>query len=699
MKFKYLSQNYTKTDLLNLEWLDVNGVGGYASSSILGCNRRKYHGLLVSVLSQYADKQVLLSKIDDAIIVQNSMHFKTSNEINNTKAYYLSASQYLGYDDLSVVDILHNFALETHPKFSYIIEDKFVVEKEIALIDGKNTVLMKYTIYVKNYQEAIKAIETTEKLTLKLCPLFAYRSFHGLSKENSFIQKNLHEINVNYIDNKNHNNAWQMSFYANMPDFYINSSANIKPTIDVNYDWYRKFVYQCEQERGYPSQEDLFAPCNLNFDIEFNKNSDAVQEIILAFSLENISQNLEDVWNSEIQRRLQQQTQCTGNELQKHLQQVALSFLHYEDINKNSCGIVAGYHWFLDWGRDAMIALPGLTLFNNHENVCALILKTFALHIKNGLVPNFIGKDKSSNAYNSVDASLWFVWATQQLYYKTKDIEILHELLPALIDIFTHFKHGTDYDIKMLENGLLWAGNGQHGLTWMDAMVNGIPVTPRFGLAVEINALWFNFLSFLCEIKPLLSNQQLDNLYFEIKSLLTMIRLHFCQTFYNEELGYLYDFVNSNQKNTDLRPNQIFAISLPYSALPKQYAIKVMQNIEQYLLTPYGLRTLSPQDAKYCGLYNGSQEQRDYAYHNGTVWPWLLGHFVEAMLKVHTQEYVTHLMQPCLQALTQHLFEDGIGGIAEIFSGDFPYKANGCINQAWSVAEVLRLTYLLKINF
>lgn len=688
MKFQYLSQNFSKENLLNLEWLETNGVGGYASSAVLGCNRRKYHGLLVGALASHVDKQVLLAKVDDSVMLNS-----------NSASKYLSASQYVGYDDFSMYDILQDFSLETHPCYTYKINNQFAISKEILLLHGKNTVLIKYKINAisSNDTSNDRSNNSDNCLTLKLRPLFAYRSFHALSKENVFIQKTLRRLHL-------HNSyAWHMSFYENMPDFYINSSLAIKPHIEVNYDWYRNFIYQCEQERGYPSVEDLFNPCCLSFEIKPENLIENPVEIILAFSLEEITQKLEDVWYEELQRRTQQNSHFTGSALQQHLKKVALDFLHYNYEN-NTCGVVAGYPWFLDWGRDAMIALPGLTLFNNHEKECFLILKTFALHMKNGLIPNFIGKnvldeiDLNSNAYNSVDASLWFAWAVQQFYYKTQDLDALQELLPALIDIFKHFQNGTDYDIKMRENGLLWIGDKQHGLTWMDAMVNDVPVTLRHGFVVEINALWFNFLSFLYETSKLFTTENCLFLHNEIKMLLPKIRLHFCQVFYDTQLEYLYDFVTDDEKNSDLRPNQIFAISLPFSPLPQQLACKVMEKVEEHLITPYGLRTLSPQDPKYCGAYQGGQEKRDYAYHNGTVWPWLLGHCGEALLKVYSREQVVQLLQPSLKAIKQHLFTYGIGGIAEVFSGDFPYEPNGCINQAWSVAEVLRLTYLLNQN-
>lgn len=649
MDFRYSKQQYGCEKLLTLEWLDTNGIGGYASSTILGCNTRKYHGLLVSKLTGMPDKYVLLSKLDDVLVLSG-------------QEYLLTAHQYAGSDQYAAYNHFYEFVLDTHPQIVYRISDDVYLTKEILSINDEDTVLIKYKLVGNNSAQ------------IKVRPLFAYRNFHALSHENSFALTQI----------VSHNDNFKIAPYDGMPECFIKNTTGAD--FASNAVWYRNFIYRREQERGYVANEDLFSPGFV--DLSFADNT----EVFIAFSLNEITQNLDIIWNEEIRRRRDCAKHYTGSALQQQLKKTALTFLQ-KNLVDDSRSLVAGYHWFLEWGRDAMIALPGLTLYSGLEQECLAVLNEFARHTKDGLIPNFIGNDEATTAYNSVDASLWFAWAMQQYYNKTKDAKaIATHLWPTLKDIFTHFKEGTLHNIKMQEDGLLYAGSREVNLTWMDAMVYGKPVTPRYGLQVEVNALWFNMLCFMHELAVVF----LDPIKYEIAQLLPKIRLNFCQTFYAEEDGYLYDFVNNDEKNLGFRPNQIFAVSLPYSPLPKKIALKVVEKVQQQLLTPYGLRTLTPLDQNYRGVYFGRQEERDYAYHNGTVWPWLLGHFAEALLKVYSRKCAIEILQPSLVALKAHLHEGCIGSIAEIFSGDAPHAANGCISQAWSVAEVLRLTYLLN---
>jgi predicted glycogen debranching enzyme len=420
-------------------------------------------------------------------------------------------------------------------------------------------------------------------------------------------------------------------------------------------------------------------------------------ETIFSCSLqEQVPSNLQNKWKNEIKRRESTYEKLTGNSLQKHLQMVGMSF-----IDRNPClnckSIVAGYHWFLEWGRDAMISLPSLTLFSEMENDCLEILKEFARNEHDGVIPNYLGDKPENNAYNSVDAGLWFAWAVQQYSFKTKNVQAIDKYLwITLKNIFINYKNGTLYNIKMADDCcLLYAGSKEVNLTWMDAMVSGVPVTPRYGFAVEVNALWYNMLCFMRMLAVLFS----DPIRYELDPIIAKINDKFTKVFWNERAGCLYDYVNDGYKCEEIRPNQIFAVSLNYSPLSKKNAEKVVEVVKVHLLTPYGLRTLSPKDPNYIGNYSGNSEERDKAYHNGTVWPWLLGHFGEAVLKVSTsQGSALDILLPCLLALKNHLYTSGIGTISEIFSGDAPHHPNGCISQAWSVAEILRLTYLLNIE-
>ena len=481
------------------------------------------------------------------------------------------------------------------------------------------------------------------------------------------------------------NDGYKFSPYQGMPEFFITATSH--SNFEVKPVWYRNFSYEIEQQRGYDANEDLFSPAIIELSLANNA------EVIVAGSLTELTQDLAKLWQAEVTRRkkLSRQLKANNSAFPSQLKIAAYSFLQNQ-LPTDAKSVTAGFHWFLEWGRDAMIALPGLTLYSGLENECVAVLKEFAAHEKEGLIPNVIANQPANNSYNSVDASLWFAWAVQQYYLHTKNIEsVVDNFWSTLKNIFNHYKNGTWYNIKMQANGLLYAGSKDVNVSWMDAVVAGKPVTARYGLQVETNALWFNMLSFMEKIAKKISDPIKD----ELASLLPTIKSSFRQTFYDKDLGYLYDFVNDEEQNTDLRPNQIFAISLPYSPLVKTMATKVLAKVSEHLLTPYGLRTLSPQAANYCGTYEGNQATRDYAYHNGTVWPWLLGHFGEALIKTYDQKIAMKTLQPCFLALQQHLDEYGIGTIAEVFSGDAPHQANGCISQAWSVAEVLRLTHLI----
>ena len=400
-----------------------------------------------------------------------------------------------------------------------------------------------------------------------------------------------------------------------------------------------------------------------------------------------------------------------------------------------------------------MIALPGLTLYSGREKECLEILKTFAKHEKEGVIPNFIGNTPETTAYNSADAGLWFAWAIQKYLEKTEDYKSVKKFLwPTLQKIFLHYKKGTLFNIKMLENGLLRAGTKDTQVTWMDATAYGKPVTPRNGCPIEINALWYNLVCFVDELgsrfhdkitkrqvaattirhgKPnwtdsegrppeglrpgmaeikssYRSKEQTEcsqnekllqfNSIKETEILMDKISLSFNKHFWIIEKNYLADvYKEDGSIDTSLRPNQIFAISLPFSLLSGERAQSVLKIVEEELLTPGGLRTLSPKNKDYHTRYEGGSGERDSAYHNGTVWPWLIGHFGEALMKVSSDKKKVALkLEKILQQFEAHLEEAGLFSVSEIFDGNSPHHPHGCISQAWSVAELLRLSYLVK---
>lgn len=638
---------------LSLEWLETNGLGGYASSTILNCHTRKYHGLLVSNLSEPAGKFVLLSQLEDIFI-------------KNERAYRLSANQFAGALVGDNFSYYQEAEFKIHPYTIYQFGDTTII-KEILMPYQENTVLVKYT-----------ATNSGETGRLKIKPLAAYRHFHDLRRKNSGMNVQVSDCRI----------GKQCHFLEKMPNLFLQIDT------DFNYSnetvWYENFEYAVEKNRGYDHLEDLLSIG------EFTVSLTEGQSVILSCGTEEQEGSLAAKWRKEIARRNRKPNTGKKNRqtaLQKQLKKSAESFLTISPRLGKTL-ITAGYHWFAEWGRDTCIALPGLTLYRGLEDECLTILETLAEHEKNGLLPNYLAEKPEEDNYQSVDAGLWFSWAVQQYYLQTKNYKSLAEKIwPTLKNIFTHYKAGTSYNIKMRDNGLLYAGSYELALTWMDALIDRQPATPRYGALVEVNALWFNFLNFMVEIGKKLR----DPIVEDIKPLIKPLIAAFRETFWDKNIGYLKDAVNDDYQDFFIRPNQIFAVSLPYSPLTNKMSEITINTVKEHLLTPYGLKSLSSaSDQHYKGKYEGGSYQRDIAYHNGTIWPWLLGAFTDALLKVMPdKKSVVAILEPCFNALEFHLQEAGIGTISEIFDGDPPHQPRGCISQAWSVAEILRAICLL----
>ena len=638
---------------LQLEWLDTNGIGGYSSSTILNCHTRKYHGLLVSQLAHLTDRHVLLSKLDDWIVSKD-----TKEELR------LSLHKYPEIFYPASAPCLHSFSQAIMPSFEYR-RDRTKIQKEIMLLSGRDAVLIRY-----------KAIELPQLSKLCVKPLLAYRNIHHLSKENLFLRVRTFPCKEGFF----------LSPYDGMPCLYTKISARFE--FFPSPDWYRNFEYIQEQRRGFECREDLFSPGLLEIPLTNGA------EVIISVSTNEVEESPDELWEKERSRRIKQKRKLKGGDFQKTLSKAAAHFLLKKESGESS--IIAGYHWFHEWGRDTMISLPGITLCRGKHEECMNILTTFARHEQNGLIPNFI--HANGNAYNSVDAGLWFVWAVQKYLESANDYAGVNKnLWPTIKRIITSYKNGTEYKIKMLENGLLQAGDDNTQLTWMDAKVDGKPATSRWGCPVEINALWYNALCFALYFADRVRDED-TALVDPIKSIpLDKLRDTFIRTFWIEEKGYLGDVWSNGRLDTSIRPNQIFAISLPYSMISIGMARRVIKVVEDELLTPFGLRTLSCNDPKYIGKYSGGPKERDMAYHNGTVWPWLLGHFCDALLTTSfDKNEACAKIKQILSNFEGHLNEAGIGFISEVFDGDPPHLAGGCIAQAWSVAELLRISYTIE---
>lgn len=634
-------------EALRFEWLETNGLGGYASSSILGCHTRRYHGLLVASLTDPPGRHVLLSKFEDSLCAAN-------------REFFLSCHKYPGLFFPRGHQYLEEFLLDGGPVFRYRIGD-VVLRKSILMVQGRDLTLVRYELEEAGFP-----------VVLRIKPLLAFRHFHALTRANVDLQVRTYPARRGFM----------IRPYNALPPLYL--QASVKTGFDPAPVWYYNFEHVVEQERGFPFQEDLFQPGIFEVPLTPGK------AVTFALSTSEVTTPLDGLWDAERSRR-----PAAGDSRGiQHLAHEASRFVVRSPDGRPT--VIAGYHWFDDWGRDALIALPGLAFCRGLFTEGAAIMETYAKHERNGLLPNFFSPAGHPAAYNTVDASLWYIWAAQQfLALGGEDRVVRTSFWPVIRRILEAYARGTDHEIRMADSGLLHAGTSSTQLTWMDAAVAGRPVTPRHGFAVEINALWLNALAFALDLAarygeppPIASG---------LAGLLARGRQAFNDTFWLEDGEYLADVVTDGTPDRAVRPNQIFAVSLPLTPLTPDRWGPVVQRVRHELLTPFGLRTLSPRDPAYRGRYAGAPEDRDGAYHQGTVWPWLLGAYGEAALRVSPDKPRTgaDLIQALAPLIEDHLGQAGLGSVSEIFDGNPPHAPNGCIAQAWSVAELIRLQHLV----
>ncbi len=636
---------------LGKEWLLANGLGDYASSTIPYCNTRKYHGLLVVNIPALKGRHVLLSTTEDSLLGGGKEFFFSTRK--HPDMYYPCGHEYL-----------QSFSLKDWPSYTYRIAD-LNITREMVLVRNRSLLLMKYTA---------QSEYPIPKLTLRIKPLLAYRHFHGLAHKNDELTP---QLSIN-------NDQLSVTPYGHMPTLHMKTKGQVH--IDTSCDWYYNVEYFMEAERGFPATEDLFKPAYFDFPLSLDT------PIYLSASTEEFNEDIEELWNIETEHRAKL-TQVADTLVGQLTRQGASFMITPPD---GLLEVLAGYHWFDAWGRDAFISLPGLTFCAGRLSKGKRILESATKSIKHGLVPNIFGASEDSHAYNSVDASLWYIWAVQKLlqYQPDEEAWIKENIWPAIKGIIAAYMSGEHPNIFIDDAGLLHAGTEHTQLTWMDAQVNGKPVTPRYGCPVEINALWYNALAFT----EYLAIRFDETPPISTKFLLNM-RVQFKQRFWVNELGgYLADVWRAEEIDTSVRPNQIFAVSLPYPILADDLQAHVVECVRNKLLTPYGLRTLTPSHPFYCAAYQGSPEKRDGAYHQGTVWTWLIGHYTEALMRTawDIEGAAKSLMDTLTPLFTEHFLDAGIGTLSEIFDASAPHRPNGTVSQAWSVAEVLRTLLMLK---
>jgi len=530
------------------------------------------------------------------------------------------------------------------------------------MIQGENSTVVHYELKKNNHPESPK------NLWLELRPLIAFRDYHNATHENGAISRDVEE----------RSDLASVSPYQGLPSLYLAHNA-----VDLRKtgDWYRNFEYDAERERGLDFSEDLFNPLVLRFDLRLRRQASVIA------STEQRDVAKVEYRESEITRR--RNAKLSSPVEDDFVQTLAAAADQYIVSRGDQKTVIAGYHWFSDWGRDTMIALPGLTLPTGKHEVARSILRTFAKHADQGMLPNRFPDAGETPEYNTVDATLWFFEAARAYLAYTGDLEFVRdELYPVFADIVLWHVRGTRYGIKVDPSGLLSSGEPGVQLTWMDAKVGDWVVTPRRGKPVEIQALWYNALCIMEDLARHFGDEAGQKRY---RSMATLARWSFNRLFWNEPTGCLYDVVNGGPPDASIRPNQIFAVSLTHSMLSTERAKAVVEKVQEHLLTPYGLRTLAPSDPQYRGRYTGGPTERDGAYHQGTVWPWLMGPFISAYVKVNgDSEAARRQAAAWLAPLKDHLADGGLGHISEILDGDSPQRPCGCIAQAWSVAEILR---------
>lgn len=637
-----LNDSIGPTQLDELEWLETFGTGGWASGTLSGAATRRYHGLLVAALTPPANRWLLLAKLDETICVGSSRYECGCNQ-------YPGARHPLGYKFSA------NFKQEQFPVFEYQTPD-LSFKKTFVGVHGENTLLIQYEF-----------TSTPPDCVIEFLPLIANRPIHSLRRADAIrVQPCIFNAGVLNITAQNGVPGLTIS---------IPESQFLAKT-----EWYYNVRYNEEEKRGYDFEEDLLSYGVLRRQI---RSGDKFVVEVSANNLVGRDTSLLLARESSRRKRLRENIPVQ-DEFAHSLCRAADQFI----IRRAETGrsILAGYHWFNDWGRDAMIALPGLCLVTKRFEDAKRILLTFSSAMQHGLLPNNFADDGAPAGYNSIDATLWYFVALYQYLHYTNDTEFVAHLLPALHDIIDAHVRGTIHNIHLSDDGLLSGGNPTIQLTWMDAKIGDWVVTARQGKAVEVNALWYNTLSIMAVLCTRIGFGAEASRY---ATRARVAKQRFQELFWNGESDSLFDYVDGSFRDSRIRPNQIFALSLPFQLIEGGQAIAILRTIEQKLLTPFGLRTLDPSHPNFQSNYGGTQASRDSAYHQGTVWPWLLGPYITALCRVLGEpgrQKAIKLLAP----IKSHLSSNGLGSISEIFDGSEPYAARGAIAQAWSVGEILR---------
>jgi predicted glycogen debranching enzyme len=637
---------------LTREWLVTNGLGGYASGTVAQANTRRYHALLAAALRPPVDRVVMVAKLDAAATYRGQRFELATNE------YADSTLASRGFERLC------EFRLEgTTPVWTFAMGDA-LLEQRVWMAHAKNTTYVSF---------ALRA--ATEPVELELLPLCTYRDYHAHTR-----------------------GPWNMAVEAGPRECGLTAYPGAHPfrltadrgSFSNDPDWYWNFHHRAEAERGLDTTENLFRPGFFRATLE---PGETLTVTATAEADEPESAHASLMRETRRQKSLLRSTADAAPEWIRQLTLAADQFItqRWRDGKPDGTTVIAGYPWFSDWGRDTMIALPGLALATDRASDAAAILRTFAAHASEGMLPNRFPDGGEAPEYNTVDATLWYFHAIDAYLEATGDARLLRDLYPTLRDIVSWHRRGTRYGIHVdPTDGLLFAGEPGVQLTWMDARIGDWVVTPRTGKPVEINALWHFALTRMAHWANALADKANAASYSQDAA---RVETSFADAFWYAEGGYLYDVIDTQRADASLRPNQLFAVSLGTDLLPMDRARDVVATCARHLLTPVGLRSLAPVDPRYVRTYEGGPRERDAVYHQGTVWSWLLGPFALAHYRVYGD--LPHAIR-LLDGLAPHLDEACLGSISEIFDAEAPHRPRGCFAQAWSVSETLRAWHFLN---
>ena len=623
------------------EWLETDGLGGFAFGTVSGANTRRYHGLLISASNAPVGRVTLLSKFEETLVIGENR-------------YELSANRYPGTVHPKGFEYLTSFRLDPYPVWVFDVEGTRI-EKSVFMPHGTNAVVCRW-----------RTVDGEEAAVLELRPLVAFRDFHHLRTADSRFE----------VLSKSPEHSVVTMKDSGFPALHLSHNAT---ATSLTGAWYRNFEYSAEAERGFDFRENLYQPMLMRFHL-----GDCAT--VTASTGEGDWRDAAALAAAEKERRaLLVENAGAADAFQEQLVLATDRFIVDRGEGKT---VIAGYPWFSDWGRDTMIALPGLTLSTNRLEIAQDILREFSKHVSQGMIPNRFPDEGEIPDYNTVDATLWYFEAVRAFLEAGGDVNFVKdELFEILSEIISWHLKGTRHGIHVDTDGLLMAGEYGVQLTWMDAKFGGEVFTPRSGKPVEIQALWYNALKTMERFAEAFGDSRRCEQY---RTTAALAKESFNGIFWNDEDQCLFDTIENSFSDRSIRPNQIFAVSLFHPIVDDpDRARKIVARVERDLLTPFGLRSLSPTDPRYRGRYEGSPYERDSSYHQGPVWGWLIGHYVDAFARAFPERLAE--IPSLLSGFRDHLSEAGIGQISEIFDGDAPHTPRGCPAQAWSVAEVLRV--------